>query len=119
MQLKHIINSFLLIKNVLKENFQVKPMRSSETHEGFFSVLEKIVRAHPLIYIILGNCAFTNIFEKDFDGLKLLQIDRNKLNIIDVGASDGIASKFFNNNLNVGTIYCYEPNEYFLKILKK
>ena len=91
-------------------------MRSSETHEGFFSVLEMIVRAHPLIYIIFRKLIkFTNIFEKDFDGLKLLQINRNKLNIIDVGASDGIASKFFNNNLNVGTIYCYEPNEYFFR----
>ena len=95
-------------------------MRTSETHEGIFSILEKIVRAHPAIYIIFRKLIkFTNIFEKDFDGLKLLDIDKKKLNIIDVGASDGIASKFFNNNLNVGTIYCYEPNEYFLKILKK
>ena len=93
-------------------------MRSSETHEGIFSILEKIVRAHPAIYIIFRKLIkFTNIFEKDFDGLKLLDIDKKKLNIIDVGASDGIAYKFFNNNLNVGTIYCYEPNEYF-KILK-
>ena len=95
-------------------------MRSSETHEGIFSVLEKIVRAHPLIYIIFRQLVkFTNIFEKDFDGLKLLDINKKKLNIMDVGASDGIASKFFNNNLNVNTIYCYEPNKYFLKILKK
>ena len=95
-------------------------MRSSETHEGFFSILEKIVRSHPAIYIIFRTLIkFTNIFEKDFDGLKLLDIDKKKINIIDVGASDGIASKFFNNNLNVDKIYCYEPNEYFLKILKR
>jgi len=95
-------------------------MRSSETHEGVFSILEKIVRSHPAIYIIFRKLIkFTNIFEKDFDGLKLLDIDKKKINIIDVGASDGIASKFFNNNLNVGKIYCYEPNEYFLKILKQ
>ena len=95
-------------------------MRSSKTHEGIFSILEKIVRAHPAIYIIIRNLVkYTNIFEKDFDGLKFLDINEKKMNIIDVGASDGIASKFFNNNLNVGTIYCYEPNEYFLKILKK
>ena len=95
-------------------------MRSSKTHEGIFSILEKIVRAHPAIYIIIRNLVkYTNIFEKDFDGLKFLDINEKKINIIDVGASDGIASKFFNNNLNVGTIYCYEPNEYFLKILKK
>ncbi len=95
-------------------------MRSSETHEGIFSVLEKIVRAHPAVYIIFRKLIkFTNIFEKDFDGLKLLNINKKKINIIDVGASDGIASKFFNNNLKVGKIYCYEPNEYFLKILKR
>ena len=95
-------------------------MRSSKTHEGIFSILEKVVRAHPAIYIFFRKLIkFTNIFEKDFDGLKLLDINKKKINIIDVGASDGIASKFFNNNLNVGTIYCYEPNEYFLKILKK
>ncbi len=95
-------------------------MRSSETHEGIFSILEKIIRAHPAIYIIIRNLVkYTNIFEKDFDGLKFLDINEKKMNIIDVGASDGIASKFFNNNLNVDKIYCYEPNEYFLKILKK
>ncbi len=95
-------------------------MRSSETHEGIFSVLEKIVRAHPAVYIIFRKLIkFTNIFEKDFDGLKILNINKEKINIIDVGASDGIASKFFNNNLIVGKIYCYEPNEYFLKILKR
>ena len=42
-------------------------MRVSKTNEGFLSVLEKIIRAHPLIYIIFRVLIrFTNIFEKDF-----------------------------------------------------
>ena len=95
-------------------------MRKSKTNEGFFSILEKIVRSHPAIYLIIRNLIrYTNIFEKDFDGLKHLYISKKKLNIIDVGASDGIASKYFNNNLNTGTIYCFEPSKYYQKILRK
>ena len=87
-------------------------MRKSKTSKGLFSILEKIIRSHPAIYLIVRNLIkYTNIFEKDFDGLKFLNYDKSKLNIIDVGASDGIASKFFNKNLNTGTIYCYEPSK--------
>ena len=94
-------------------------MRTSKTSEGFFSIIEKIIRAHPAIYIIFRYLIrFTNIFEQDFDGLKLLSFDK-KINILDVGASDGIASKFFNNYLNTGVIYCFEPNRYYQKILKE
>ncbi len=94
-------------------------MRKSETNNGFLSFLEKIIRAHPAIYIIFRFLIrFTNIFEKDFDGLKLLNFTK-KVNILDIGASDGIATKFFNKNLNTGTIYCFEPNIYYQKILKK
>ena len=72
-------------------------MRKSKTSEGLFSILEKIIRSHPAIYLVIRNLIkYTNIFEKDFDGLKYLDFDKTKLNIIDVGASDGIASKFFN-----------------------
>ena len=54
-------------------------MRSSKTHEGIFSILEKVVRAHPAIYIFFRKLIkFTNIFEKDFDGLKLLDINKKK-----------------------------------------
>jgi len=94
-------------------------MRVSKTNEGFLSVLEKIIRAHPLVYIIFRVLIrFTNIFEKDFDGVKLINF-RQKVNILDIGASDGIATKFFNNNLNTGTIFCFEPNKYYVDILKK
>mgnify|MGYP001178633029 FL=1 len=95
-------------------------MRKSKTSKGLFSILEKIIRSHPAIYLVIRNLIkYTNIFEKDFDGLKYLNFEKTKLNIIDVGASDGIASKFFNKNLNTGTIYCYEPSKYYQEILKK
>ena len=84
-----------------------------------FSFFEKIIRCHPLSYFLVRNLIrFTNIFEKDFDGVKILNLGDNA-NIIDVGASDGIASKFFNNNLNVGSLICYEPDSYYINILKK
>ena len=65
-----------------------------------FSFFEKIIRSHPLSYFLVRNfIRFTNIFEKDFDGLKKIRF-RSRVNIIDVGASDGIAIKFFLKNLN-------------------
>ena len=42
-----------------------------------------------------------------------------KINIIDVGASDGIASKFFNRKLKINKIICFEPNKSYVRILKK
>ena len=86
---------------------------------GILLFFEKIIRSHPLIYIFIRSIVrFTNIFEKDFDGIKLLNF-KKKINIIDVGASDGVAAKFFNNNLDTGTIFCFEPNSYYYKLLKK
>ena len=86
---------------------------------GILSFFEKIIRSHPLVYIFIRSIVrFTNIFEKDFDGIKLLKFEK-KINIIDVGASDGVAAKFFNNNLDTGTIFCFEPNSYYYKLLKK
>ena len=41
---------------------------------GYLSFLEKIARAHHLIYIFLISLVrFTNIFEKDFDGVEILE----------------------------------------------
>jgi len=86
---------------------------------GLLSYFEKIIRSHPLVYIFIRSIVrFTNIFEKDFDGIKLLKFEK-KINIIDVGASDGVATKFFNNNLDTGTVFCFEPNPYYYKLLKK
>ena len=86
---------------------------------GILSFFEKIIRGHPLVYIFIRSIVrFTNIFEKDFDGLKLLRF-KEKINIIDVGASDGVAAKYFNNNLDSGTIFCFEPNPSYYKLLRK
>ena len=46
-------------------------MRTSSTNIGIVGFFEKNIRKHPLIYIIFRSLVrFTNIFEKDFDGLK-------------------------------------------------
>ena len=106
-----------LTKNKLKHKLVGKKNTKPINYEG--TLLEKIIRAHPLIYIIFRFfIRYTNIFEKDFNGLKLLNFEE-KINILDVGASDGIAAKFFNNNLNTGTIFCFEPNRGYVNILKK
>ena len=109
------------MRNQLKNRLNNKILNKKNTKPAHYtgSLLERIIRAHPLIYIISRFfIRFTNIFEKDFDGLKLLNFDK-KINILDVGASDGIAAKFFNNNFNIGTIYCFEPNRGYVEILKK
>jgi FkbM family methyltransferase len=91
----------------------------SSTNSGIFSVLESIVRSHPLLYYYVRQLVkYTSIFEEDANGTKFLMF-KNSLNIIDVGASDGIASKFFLNNLNVKKIICFEPDKNYVKILKK
>ena len=61
--------------------------------------------------------ASTKIFEIDFEGIKLVNLKKN-MTILDIGASDGIASKFFLNNLSVKRIYCFEPDKTFVKILR-
>ena len=95
-----------------------KTMEYKAATIGILSYFEKIIRSHPLIYIFIRSIVrFTNIFEKDFDGLKILKF-KKKINIIDVGASDGVAVKYFNNNLDTGTVYCFEPSPYYYKILR-
>ena len=94
-------------------------MRRSKTNSGFLYYLEKIVRCHPLLYFIIRYLIrYTNIFEEDANGVSYLNLDK-KVNIIDVGASDGIASNFFNRKLKVNKIICFEPNKSYIKILRK
>ena len=94
-------------------------MKRSKTNSGFLSILEKIIRSHPLIYFIMRYfIRYTNIFEQDANGVSYIKMSK-KVNIIDVGASDGIASKFFSRKLNVNKIICYEPYIPYVKILKK
>ena len=95
-------------------------LKQSKISSGIlFSFLEKIIRCHPLIYFVSRSLIkFTNIHEEDFNGVKLLNLGE-KVNIIDVGASDGVAAKFFNRNLNIGSIMCFEPSNYYINRLKK
>ena len=91
---------------------------SKTASSGLFQILEKIVRSHPLIYFFVRYLIrFTNIFEDDAHGVKYLKLGK-KINVIDVGASDGVASKFFKNNLDTNKILCYEPNKPYVKILR-
>ena len=72
-----------------------------------------------MIYILARSLIrFTNIFEKDFDGCKKI-LFKKKINIIDVGASDGISIKYFLNNLYVNKIICFEPHKKYINILKR
>ena len=94
-------------------------MKRSKTNSGILFFFEKIIRSHPLVYYVFRHLIrYTNIFEEDTNGIIYLNLGK-KVNIIDVGASDGIASKFFNRKLNVNKIICYEPNKSYVKILKK
>ena len=94
-------------------------MQKSKTQTGFLGFLESIIRRHAIIYYFVRSIIIHfGIFEEDFNILP--KFFRNKpLNIIDVGASDGIAAKFFLKKLNVKKIYCFEPNDFFVKKLKK
>ena len=94
-------------------------MKRSKTNTGFLYFLEKIIRSHPLAYFIVRRfIRYTNIFEEDANGVVFLNLHK-KVNIIDVGASDGIASKFFNRKLKINKIICFEPNKSYVSILKK
>ena len=87
-------------------------MKISKTaSSGLIKFIEKIIRSHPLVYYFFRYLVrFTNIFEDDAYGVSYLSLEK-KINIIDVGASDGIASKFFMKKLNVSNILCFEPNK--------
>ena len=94
-------------------------MKPSKTNSGILNLFEKIIRSHPLLYFIARYfIRYTNIFEQDANGVSYINFSQ-KINIIDVGASDGIASKFFSRKLNVNKIICFEPYIPYVKILKK
>ena len=94
-------------------------MKRSKTNSGFLYFFERIVRCHPLLYFVTRYLIrYTNIFEEDANGVSFLNLDK-KVNIMDVGASDGIASKFFCRKLKINKIICFEPNKSYVKILKK
>ena len=92
-------------------------MQISKTQVGFLGFLENIIRRNGVIYYFIRNIViYFNIFEEDFKILTKYYKNK-KINIIDVGASDGISANFFLKNLNVNKIYCYEPHKVFIKKL--
>jgi len=94
-------------------------LKRSFTQEGFLKILEHFIRSRVYLYIFFRKlCLVFGIFEKDFKYLKNIFYDK-KINIIDIGASDGISVKFFLNNLNVKKIYCYEPHLLYQRQLQK
>ena len=94
-------------------------IKQNTTHRGLLGIVEKIIRYIPIIYFFFRKLVkYTSYFEYDFYYLNKI-FHNKKINIIDVGASDGIASKFFINNLNVNKIFCVEPQSIFLSYLKR
>ena len=88
-------------------------MKRSKTNSGFLYFFEKIARSHPLLYFVTRYLIrYTNIFEEDANGVSFLNLNK-RVNIIDVGASDGIASKFFYRKLKIKSFI----NNYFLNCL--
>lgn len=94
-------------------------MQQSKTQKGFLAILEKFIRRNAIIYYCIRNIViYFNIFEEEFKILKNYY-NHKFINIIDIGASDGIAANYFLKNLNVNKIYCYEPHQIFIDKLKK
>ena len=94
-------------------------MQKSKTQTGLLSLIERLIRQYALIYYFIRSIVINfNIFEEDFKILKKIY-GKKKINIIDVGASDGIATNFFLKNLNVNQVFCYEPHIFFIKKLQK
>lgn len=94
-------------------------MKQSFTQVGFLKILEYFIRSKVLLYIFFRKlCPVFGVFEADFKCLKNIFYNK-RINIIDIGASDGISVKFFLNNLNIKKIYCYEPHLLFRRQLQK
>ena len=87
------------------------------TQTGFLKIIENLILIHPLFYLICRKFArYFNIYESDMHNLK--NFIKKKINIIDIGASDGISAKYFIKNFKVNKIYCYEPNKIYSKNLE-
>jgi hypothetical protein len=94
-------------------------IKNNVTNKNFLGFIEKQIRKVPLIYFLARFLIrYTNYFEEDFLILKKI-FNFKKINIIDIGASDGISAKFFINNLNCNKIICYEPQVTFCSRIEK
>ena len=69
--------------------------KRNTTNTGLFGLFEKLIRFIPHIYLVIRLIVkFTNYFEEDFYYLKKI-FKNTRINIIDIGASDGISALFF------------------------
>ena len=94
-------------------------IKNNTANRGLLGFFEKLIRTVPHIYLFFRPLIkFTNFFEEDFKSLKIIFENKN-INIVDIGASDGISALFFIRNLNANKIFCYEPNIFFFKKLIK
>ena len=92
-------------------------IKKNTANSGLLGFIEKLIRIIPHVYLIFRPLIkFTNFFEEDFFYLKNI-FKNKKINIIDIGASDGISALFFIRNLQPKKIYCYEPQKIFYKKL--
>lgn len=85
-------------------------------------LLERFGRM-SLMFYSLSRFLFISLFkgilyEKEADGFKLIK-KKNKLNIVDIGANDGLSSSFFLNNFNNSKIIIFEPLKNSLVNLKE
>jgi len=87
------------------------------TQTGFLKIIENLVLIHPIFYLICRKFAqHFSIYESEMNNLK--KYINKKINIIDIGASDGISSKYFIKNFNIDKIYCFEPNKIYYRNLE-
>ena len=92
-------------------------IKKNTANSGLLGFIEKLLRIIPHVYLIFRPLIkFTNFFEEDFFYLKNI-FKNKKINIIDIGASDGISALFFIRNLRPKKIFCYEPQKIFYKKL--
>ena len=67
----------------MKKNIKKNWSRASVTNSGILYILEKIIRSHPLLYFLIRKIIrFTDIFEEDAKGVKILNLPK-RLNIFD------------------------------------
>jgi hypothetical protein len=87
------------------------------TQTGFLKIIENLVLIHPIFCLICRKFAqHFSIYESEMNNLK--KYINKKINIIDIGASDGISAKYFIKNFNIDKIYCFEPNKIYYRNLE-
>ena len=59
-------------------------IKISYSQTGLLKPIERLIRSHPLIYLIVRNLIrYTNIFEDDAKAVKYIQFNKEKINLID------------------------------------